>query len=94
MKPRVDDAQTRFTYGRPDVELLQRFCWDKFGWDQVSGGGAGRGGGGCALVHAEPWILIIGVVVREIWGARGCCEDIVQRLVIKNNGIWITTLGM
>ena len=35
VKPRVDDCRTRFTYGRPDVELLQRFCWDKFGWPHV-----------------------------------------------------------
>ena len=33
--PRVDDSRSRFTYGRPDVQLLHRFCWDKFGWPQA-----------------------------------------------------------
>ncbi|KAK9830500.1 hypothetical protein WJX72_012105 [[Myrmecia] bisecta] len=29
---RVDDNKDRFTYGRPDIELLRKFCFDKFGW--------------------------------------------------------------
>ena len=27
VKPRVDAARARFTYGRPDSELLQHYCW-------------------------------------------------------------------
>ena len=40
MTPRVDAARARFTYGRPDSELLQHFCWDKFGWTKVQRPGA------------------------------------------------------
>ena len=29
---RVDDSKERFTHGRPDGQLLQTFCREKFGW--------------------------------------------------------------
>lgn len=32
LDPRVDDSKQAFTYGRPDIELLRTFCWEKFGW--------------------------------------------------------------
>eukprot|EP00884_Botryococcus_braunii_P002641 jgi/Botrbrau1/12378/Bobra.0084s0003.2 len=32
LDPRVDDNKQSFTYGRPDIELLRTFCWEKFGW--------------------------------------------------------------
>jgi DNA excision repair protein ERCC-5 len=34
INPRVDDSKQNFTYGRPDLELLRQFCWDKFGWSK------------------------------------------------------------
>ncbi|KAK9861414.1 hypothetical protein WJX84_011927 [Apatococcus fuscideae] len=35
MKARVDDAKDSFFFGRPDLQLLQRFCSDRFGWGQA-----------------------------------------------------------
>ncbi|KAK9819017.1 hypothetical protein WJX74_004467 [Apatococcus lobatus] len=35
MKARVDDAKDSFFFGRPDLQLLQRFCFDRFGWGQA-----------------------------------------------------------
>lgn len=31
---KVDQNKDKFTYGRPDLQLLRRFCLDKFGWPQ------------------------------------------------------------
>lgn len=31
-KPVVDRSRDRITFGRPDVEMLRRFCSDQFGW--------------------------------------------------------------
>ena len=31
---KVDENRDKFTYGRPDLQLLRRFCLDKFGWQQ------------------------------------------------------------
>ena len=31
---KVDQNKDKFTYGRPDLQLLRRFCQDKFGWQQ------------------------------------------------------------
>lgn len=31
---KVDQNKDKFTYGRPDLHLLRRFCQDKFGWQQ------------------------------------------------------------
>ena len=31
---KVDQNKDKFTYGRPDLQLLRRFCLDKFGWQQ------------------------------------------------------------
>ena len=35
MQARVDDAKDSFFFGRPDLQLLQRFCFDRFGWGQA-----------------------------------------------------------
>lgn len=35
-KPRVDMSRAKITHGRPDLELLRKFCYAKFGWSQVS----------------------------------------------------------
>ena len=35
MQARVDDAKDSFFFGRPDLQLLQRFCSDRFGWGQA-----------------------------------------------------------
>eukprot|EP00891_Asterochloris_glomerata_P008711 jgi/Astpho2/8711/e_gw1.00128.97.1_t len=32
--PKVDASKAAFTFGRPDLDLLRRFCADRFGWDQ------------------------------------------------------------
>jgi len=34
-KPRVDQSRARISHGRPDLELLRRFCSNKLGWSQV-----------------------------------------------------------
>lgn len=34
-KPRVDMSRAKITHGRPDLELLRKFCYNKFGWSQV-----------------------------------------------------------
>lgn len=31
---KVDQNKDKFTYGRPDLQLLRRFCLDKFSWQQ------------------------------------------------------------
>lgn len=31
---KVDESRDKFTYGRPDLQLLRQFCLDKFGWSQ------------------------------------------------------------
>ncbi len=31
----MDDAKDSFFFGRPDMQLLQRFCFDRFGWGQA-----------------------------------------------------------
>ncbi|KAL0017809.1 hypothetical protein WJX77_008582 [Trebouxia sp. C0004] len=31
---KVDPNKDKFTYARPDLQLLRRFCLDKFGWQQ------------------------------------------------------------
>ena len=31
---KVDQNRDKFTYGRPDLQLLRRFCLDRFGWQQ------------------------------------------------------------
>ena len=31
---KVDESRDKFTYGRPDLQLLRQFCLDKFGWPQ------------------------------------------------------------
>lgn len=33
MNPKIDDSKERFVFGRPDLELLRRFCAQKFGWE-------------------------------------------------------------
>ena len=33
-EPKVDASKAAFTFGRPDLDLLRRFCADRFGWDQ------------------------------------------------------------
>ena len=35
-KPRVDMSRAKITHGRPDLELLRKFCYSKFGWSKVS----------------------------------------------------------
>ena len=35
IKPRLDKCKDKFTYGRPDAQLIRAFCADRFGWDQV-----------------------------------------------------------
>lgn len=30
----MDASKAAFTFGRPDLDLLRRFCADRFGWDQ------------------------------------------------------------
>ncbi|GIL99001.1 hypothetical protein Vretimale_4298, partial [Volvox reticuliferus] len=32
LQPRLDPNKTRFSFGRPDIELLRQFCSDNFGW--------------------------------------------------------------
>lgn len=32
MQARVDNSKERFTHGRPDEQLLRKFCHEKFGW--------------------------------------------------------------
>ena len=32
IQARVDDSKERFTHGRPDEQLLRKFCHEKFGW--------------------------------------------------------------
>ncbi|GLI68761.1 hypothetical protein VaNZ11_013252, partial [Volvox africanus] len=32
LQPRLDPNKTRFSFGRPDIQLLRQFCSDKFGW--------------------------------------------------------------
>jgi DNA excision repair protein ERCC-5 len=34
-KPRVDLSRAKITHGRPDLELLRKFCFSKFGWSKV-----------------------------------------------------------
>lgn len=34
LEPKVDDCKDKFTFARPDLDLLRRFCADKFGWEQ------------------------------------------------------------
>ena len=34
LDPKVDDAKDKFTFARPDLDLLRRFCSDRFGWEQ------------------------------------------------------------
>jgi DNA excision repair protein ERCC-5 len=31
-EPRVDTSKDKFSFGCPDVELLRRFCAERFGW--------------------------------------------------------------
>jgi hypothetical protein len=31
--PRIDASKERFTFGRPDLELLRAFCRERFGWE-------------------------------------------------------------
>jgi hypothetical protein len=35
LRPRVDSSKARFTFARPDEELLADFCAAKMGWTQV-----------------------------------------------------------
>ena len=36
LRPRVDSSKARFTWARPDEELLAEFCHGKMGWTGVS----------------------------------------------------------
>ncbi|GMH40145.1 hypothetical protein BSKO_08049 [Bryopsis sp. KO-2023] len=31
--PKVDGSKEKFTFGRPDLEMLRSFCSERFGWD-------------------------------------------------------------
>lgn len=31
--PQVDDSTEPFTWGKPDLVLLRKLCWQRFGWD-------------------------------------------------------------
>ena len=33
MQPALDESKERFTYGRPDAQLIRNFCLEKFGWN-------------------------------------------------------------
>lgn len=33
-EPRIDANKNKFTFGRPDLELLRLFCRDRFGWTE------------------------------------------------------------
>jgi len=33
MQPSLDESKERFTYGRPDAQLIRNFCLEKFGWN-------------------------------------------------------------
>ncbi|XP_047089753.1 DNA repair protein UVH3-like [Lolium rigidum] len=32
ISPQVDDSTERFSWGRPDLSLLRKLCWERFGW--------------------------------------------------------------
>ena len=34
LRPTVDSCKDKFTFARPDVGLLRRFCMERFGWEQ------------------------------------------------------------
>ncbi|EJK53123.1 hypothetical protein THAOC_27498, partial [Thalassiosira oceanica] len=34
LRPAVDTSRTRFTWARPDLDALQRFCADTLGWER------------------------------------------------------------
>ncbi len=33
VQPSLDESKERFTYGRPDAQLIRNFCLEKFGWN-------------------------------------------------------------
>lgn len=33
LQPSLDESKERFTYGRPDAQLIRNFCLEKFGWN-------------------------------------------------------------
>ncbi|KAJ3676310.1 hypothetical protein LUZ60_003722 [Juncus effusus] len=33
ISPQVDDSKETFSWGKPDLNLLRKLCWDKFGWN-------------------------------------------------------------
>ena len=33
LQPALDESKERFTYGRPDAQLIRNFCLEKFGWN-------------------------------------------------------------
>lgn len=35
LDPKVDQSKEKFTFARPDLDLLRHFCAQKFGWEQV-----------------------------------------------------------
>uniref|UniRef100_A0ACD5TVH4 Uncharacterized protein n=1 Tax=Avena sativa TaxID=4498 RepID=A0ACD5TVH4_AVESA len=34
ISPQVDDSTERFSWGRPDLSLLRKLCWERFGWNK------------------------------------------------------------
>lgn len=34
MMPKVDDSMDKFTFARPDADLLRHFCFERLGWDR------------------------------------------------------------
>lgn len=34
VSPQVDDSTERFSWGRPDLSLLRKLCWERFGWNK------------------------------------------------------------
>lgn len=35
LDPKVDNSKEKFTFARPDLDLLRHFCAQKFGWEQI-----------------------------------------------------------
>ncbi len=87
--PKVDMNKDRFTFGRPDLQLLRVFCQQRFGWDAgrtdqllvpVRGWWVGTGEGGCLWcgVVGAWWVGVVwcGGCMVDVWTGVDRCEGV------------------
>lgn len=72
-RPRVDASRAKITHGRPDLELLRKFCYSKFGWSKVRAAPVKLPDSN-SVTHGRPDMELLPTVIHKFRSAKPTCE--------------------